>query len=148
MAASKTGKWTDKGDGTVELAGVVLEAGDFDIRIQAKEGTHAARFAGGKGVVVLDVTVDAELEAEGWARDFVRAVQSTRKDSGFQVTDRITITTQVPDAVAGALASHAETIKRETLALDLVVNPAQMPEGAVSVDLSGASIALALAKAN
>jgi len=148
MAASKQGKWADKGDGTVELAGVVLEAGDFDIRIQAKEGTHAARFAGGKGVVVLDVTVDAELEAEGWARDFVRAVQSTRKESGFQVTDRITITTQVPDAVAGALATHADSIKRETLALDLLVNPAQLPEGAISVDLSGASIALALAKAN
>ncbi len=53
----------------------------------------------------------------------------------------------MPDTIAGALTTHAETIKRETLALSLTVNPEALPEGAVSVDLSGTSVSLVLAKA-
>ncbi|QJE74431.1 isoleucine--tRNA ligase [Aerophototrophica crusticola] len=147
MAASKTGQWTDNGDGTVSLAGVTLGAGEFDIRVQTNQGLDAARFAGGKGVVVLDTTVDAELEKEGWARDFVRAVQSTRKDAGFHVTDRIRIGATVPAEVAAALEAHAETVKRETLAVDLKVNQGGLTGVATKVDLSGTEIELAIAKA-
>ncbi|WP_114392107.1 isoleucine--tRNA ligase [Oleisolibacter albus] len=147
MAASKQGQWTDRGDGTVEVAGQILGPGEFDIRIQTREGLSAARFAAGKGVVVLDTQVDAELEKEGWARDFVRAVQQTRKDAGFQVTDRIRIAATVPAEVAEALAAHAETVKRETLAVELAVNDGGLTGACTQVDLSGTSIQLAITKA-
>ena len=44
------------------------------------------------GFVVLDTAVTPELEAEGAARDLVRAVQQARKDAGLQVSDRISLT--------------------------------------------------------
>ena len=67
-------------------------AGEYELRFKAAGGPRRrVSFDGSAGVVVLDTDVDAELEREGLARDFIRLVQVARKDAGFNVADRIHI---------------------------------------------------------
>ena len=68
------------------------------------------------GFVVLDTAVTPELEAEGIARDLVRAVQQARKDAGLEVTDRIALTISAPAATLDAARTHEALIAEETLA--------------------------------
>ena len=68
------------------------------------------------GFVVLDTAVTPELEAEGAARDLVRAVQQARKDAGLQVSDRISLTITGPEATLAAARTHEALVADETLA--------------------------------
>jgi isoleucyl-tRNA synthetase len=63
--------------------------------------------------------VTAELAAEGLARDVIRGVQQARKDADFDVSDRIRLTLTADAAVLAAVATHAELVQSETLALEL-----------------------------
>ncbi|MCW5713558.1 MAG: isoleucine--tRNA ligase [Bauldia sp.] len=131
LAATKSGQWKPVGGGAIEAAGQLIQAGEYELRFRARPGIDAVSFSGSAGVVVLDTTVDPELEAEGIARDFIRAVQVARKDAGFNVADRIHITAKVPAAAASAIASHRDLVQGETLALSLLVGDAE-PSGTVS----------------
>jgi len=74
--------------------------------------------------VLLDTATTPELEAEGLARDVIRAVQDTRKSAGFDVSDRIhldLIVVDPTDAHALALAGDVD-IAGETLATDFTVH--------------------------
>ena len=68
------------------------------------------------GFVVLDTAVTPELEAEGTARDLVRAVQQARKDAGLAVSDRVALTVSAPAEVLAAARTHEGLLTEETLA--------------------------------
>jgi isoleucyl-tRNA synthetase len=81
-------------------------------------GTGSARIIQS---VTLDTTITPELKAEGTMRDIVRLVQSARKNAGLEVDDRITLTLETEDAhLAEAIVAHADVIKTETLATELL----------------------------
>jgi isoleucyl-tRNA synthetase len=70
--------------------------------------------------VALDITVTEELRLEGIARDFVNRVQNLRKDSGFEVTDKISITLENNnELLANAVTANKDYICQEVQALDL-----------------------------
>jgi isoleucyl-tRNA synthetase len=71
--------------------------------------------------VALNTGITPELAAEGIARDVVRVVQQARRDSGFEVSDRVEVTVAAPDEVVAALRVHEEFVMGETLADSLVV---------------------------
>ena len=71
----------------------------------------------GDGVVVLDLAVTPELEAEGLARDLVRLVQQARRDAGLDVSDRIDLAIGTPDEVRRRLEPFADMVAGETLAV-------------------------------
>jgi isoleucyl-tRNA synthetase len=78
--------------------------------------------------VALDVTLTDELRAEGLAREFVNRIQNLRKDSGFDVTDKITIAVGTADApVQRALETNRAYICAETQALSLTLNGGPSP---------------------
>ena len=104
LAASKAGLWKRADGGAVEVAGQRIEAGEYELRFRAGEGLDAASFAGSAGVVVLDTTVDPELEREGVARDFIRLVQVARKEAGFNISDRIHIELKASPTVNAAIS--------------------------------------------
>lgn len=91
LAASKTDEWKKNTDGTLSIAGQTLEPDEFELRLVLKDGKAGMALPDNTAVIVLDVTLYPELEREGIARDFVRVIQSQRKEKDFDVSDRIEI---------------------------------------------------------
>ncbi len=99
IRAVKAGEWSAEPDGTVTAAGITLRPGEFTERLVAVDAERTAALPGNTGLVLLDTVVTPELAAEGTARDVVRVVQQARRDAGLDVSDRITLTLDAPDAV-------------------------------------------------
>ena len=72
--------------------------------------------------MLLDTATTPELEAEGLARDVVRAVQQARKAAGLDVSDRVVTTVATDAAAAAALGTHRDMVQAETLTTELVVD--------------------------
>jgi isoleucyl-tRNA synthetase len=70
-------------------------------------------------VVALDVNITPELANEGVARELVNRVQNIRKNSGFEVTDKIEISVEQKPFLEGAIEQFREYICTETLATEL-----------------------------
>ena len=117
LAASKTNDWTKNADGTLSIAGQTLNADEFELRLVLKDGNAGQALPDNTAVVVLDTQVRPELEREGIARDFVRVIQQKRKDSGFDVSDRISVAyASDSDVVLQALSEYAAYVKEQVLA--------------------------------
>jgi isoleucyl-tRNA synthetase len=115
IKAVRAGDWSVDG-GVVTAGGVVLEDGEFELKLVAADVEHSAPLSGTEGVVVLDTHVTPELAAEGLARDVVRVVQQARRDADFNVSDRITLTVSASPAVTAAVETHQQFVASETLA--------------------------------
>lgn len=80
--------------------------------------------ASANGVTVaLDVTITPELKNEGIARELVNRIQNLRKDSGFEVTDRVEVVIQENEKIQEALSQNINYIKEETLTEVLQFQP-------------------------
>ncbi|WP_432412092.1 isoleucine--tRNA ligase [Rasiella sp. SM2506] len=73
--------------------------------------------------VALDVTISPALKNEGIARELVNRIQNLRKDSGFEVTDKISVTLQEDITLIPAVQENIEYIKQETLTKELQFVP-------------------------
>ena len=119
LAAAKAGDWHDGRRRRVEVAGQVLQAGEYELRFKPREGLDAVPFAGSAGVVVLDTKVDARTRGRRLARDFIRLVQVARKDAGFDVSDRIHIGHRPPATTSGPYSTpHQDLIKQRDAGTD------------------------------
>ncbi len=120
MAAYKQGQWTLNADGTLEIAGKTLDKTLFEVRLNMKEGVAGQAFAENRAVVTLDTHVTEELRREGMARDFVRLVQTMRKEKDFNISDRIELTYQTADTeLARALEENKLYIAEQVLAVKI-----------------------------
>lgn len=119
IKAVRAGQWERCGDGAVKVAGRTLEPDEYALRLVAADEAAGRGLPGNEGLVVLDLALTPELEAEGLARDAVRLVNEARKDAGLQVSDRITLVLDAPADVAAAVEAHREHVMAETLARDL-----------------------------
>jgi isoleucyl-tRNA synthetase len=99
---------------------VILQITDVDISSEDIPGWTVANK--GSLTVALDVTITPELEAEGNAREFVNRIQKIRKDSNFDLTDRIEVTASAVGGLKDSLAKFKSYICAEILAdkLDFV----------------------------
>lgn len=126
--AQKSGQWRLDGEAVVfdgvELDGepVRLTGEQFGLvtKVAAEPGTVADVLDSGT-FVVLDTEVTEELEAEGYARDAIRAVQDARKNAGLDVADRIDLTLGVPADCVAWVQNHRELIATETLSLGVEI---------------------------
>jgi isoleucyl-tRNA synthetase len=98
-----------------------LARADVTISSQDIEGWLVANANG--VTVALDVTITPDLKNEGIARELVNRIQNLRKDSGFEVTDRIQVTIQENDKIAVAVKQNLNYIKEETLTEVLQFQP-------------------------
>lgn len=126
IQAARTGDWTEV-DGVVTAGGIALEPGEYELVLETTgrpEGEALAIVPSG-GFVLLDTATTPELEAEGLARDVIRAVQDTRKNAGFDVSDRIRLDLRFSseeDAAAVELVFDAANVAGETLAVEHAVH--------------------------
>ncbi len=120
MGAYKQGKWELNADGTLNIAGQTLNKDLFEVRLNMKEGVAGQAFADNKAVVTLDTDVTDALRREGMARDFVRLVQTLRKDKDFNISDRIELCYRTTDAeLALALEENKAYVAEQVLAVKL-----------------------------
>jgi isoleucyl-tRNA synthetase len=98
----------------------------------------------GKLTVALDVTVTDALRREGMARELVNRIQNLRKDSGFDVTDKITVTLQRHPALADAVAAFKDFIASQTLAVAVELAD-EVPAG-TPVELDEITVQVAVRK--
>ncbi|NDV41882.1 isoleucine--tRNA ligase [Flagellimonas sediminis] len=112
-------KMERNGELTLQLENktVNLQLGDVEISSQDIEGWLVA--SSGPLTVALDVTIDETLKNEGIARELVNRIQNLRKESGFEVTDKIDIKILKDGFVESAIYSNEEYIKTETLTAEL-----------------------------
>ncbi|HZK05072.1 MAG TPA: isoleucine--tRNA ligase [Actinomycetaceae bacterium] len=136
--AQKSGAWEELGDGVcfdVRIDGVpiVLTDGQYTLTtvVNAEEGSAAEVLDSG-AFVVLDTTLDPELEAEGYTRDLVRIVQDARKEAGLHVSDRIALGVTLPENRLEAARSYADMLQRETLTVDLVLDAGDVTEPSIT----------------
>jgi len=118
IGAVKKGEWTREGDEIV-VAGERLQPGEYSLRLVADSSTASAALDDGSGVVLLDIDLTPALEAEGQARDIIRAVQQARRDAQFDVTDRISLTLGVSAELRGRLVPFVDMMCSETLATNI-----------------------------
>lgn len=118
MGAYKQGSWELNADGTLSIAGRILTPDLFEVRLEMKEGVAGQAFADNKAVITLDTNVTDELRREGMARDFVRLVQTLRKDKDFNISDRIELCYNTDNAeLALALTENKSYIAEQVLAV-------------------------------
>lgn len=142
IQATKAGDYDITAEGVV-TAGRTLVEGEYELVLDVEDQSRAVEFIGNNGFVLLHTTLTEELEREGLARDIVRVVQQERKNSGLDVSDRISLTLDGDEAVASALAVHGEMIAGETLATAVAMGSADGERHPVG---DGSSVAVSIAK--
>jgi len=123
-SALQAGDFEELSDGGIRVAGHDLTRDEVLVEREGKDGWAVAASDG--LTVALDLHLDDELVRAGRVYDLIHAVNSLRKQTGLELTDRIALTIPQSDA---DLLEHEEWIARETLA--------------VSVAAAGAELALA-----
>jgi isoleucyl-tRNA synthetase len=121
---------------------VMLQITEVEITSEDIPGWTVA----GKGslTVALDVTITPELQAEGNAREFVNRIQKIRKDSGFELTDRINVIVAAPNGLKESLAMFNTYICAEILADKLEIVP-ELQDG-TEIELNDVSLNVIVSK--
>ncbi|MBP5708424.1 MAG: isoleucine--tRNA ligase, partial [Bacteroidales bacterium] len=101
---------------SMKVAGQDVELTEQDLEVISEDipGWQVANE--GRLTVALDVTVTDELRHEGVARELVNRIQNIRKDSGFDVTDKIAVKIEDVESVREAIKTHGKYISQQTLA--------------------------------
>jgi isoleucyl-tRNA synthetase len=122
IKAARDGNWAQS-DGVVTADGIELREAEYDLMLEVAndESDAALALLSDGGFVLLETQTTPMLEAEGLARDVVRAVQDARKSAGLDVSDRIRLKLVLDREGAAAVREFAELITAETLAVDLDV---------------------------
>lgn len=120
FSADQINELDKQGTLDIVIAGnnVTLSLEDVEITSQDIEGWLVANSDG--ITVALDITISEELKNEGIARELVNRIQNIRKDSGFEVTDKIKVQIQKSGLLEEAILKNEDYIKSETLTDDLV----------------------------
>ncbi|HEX8268681.1 MAG TPA: isoleucine--tRNA ligase [Flavobacterium sp.] len=129
---------------TLAISGksITLTAQDVEISSQDIEGWLVAN--SGNITVALDITISETLKNEGIARELVNRIQNIRKDSGFEVTDKITVRIQRQPSIEQAIKSNEQYIKDETLTRELIIENSL--EGGIEVEFDDIQTKLLITK--
>ena len=101
----------------VEGENIVVEAVDVEIISEDIPGWLVANE--GNLTVALEVELTDELKREGMARELINRIQNQRKDSGLEITDRISVVITPDERVKAAVDSLGDYIKAQVLANDI-----------------------------
>ena len=128
---------------------VVLRKGDYEISSEDMPGWLVA--TEGTLTLALDIVLTPELRREGTARELIHPIQNLRKESGFEVTDRIHTTIYADGGNFGeirdSLGEYADYVAGQTLSLSLELKTlAEAPADAAEVEWGDSSIRIKVSK--
>ena len=130
-------------EGNITLGEEQFSIDDILIFREALEGTNAVsdRYIS----IDMDCTLNEELLLEGLAREVVNRIQKSRKDAGFNVSDRIHLTLSVDGQLPDAVNRHRDYIQRETLATSIRLGDAPQE---LNFDVEGHRLSLSIQRAD
>jgi isoleucyl-tRNA synthetase len=131
---------------SIEGEPVILQIAETEISSEDIPGWTVANK--GSLTVALDVTVTPELEAEGHAREFVNRIQKIRKDSGFELTDRIEVQVAAANGMRESLTQFKDYICAEILAdkLEIVAEIPDTNTAAIGIEVNDISLKAIVSK--
>ena len=140
-----------EGDYVLALPGgeVVLRKGDYEISSEDMPGWLVA--TEGTLTLALDIVQTPELKREGTARELIHPIQNLRKESGFEVTDRIHTVIYADGEdygeIEASLGEYSGYVAGQTLSLSLELkNLAEAPADAAEVEWGGSSIKIRVSR--
>jgi isoleucyl-tRNA synthetase len=147
-AAAKRGDWEVFDGDRARVGESVLEAGEWELRVQPVDEATTRTLAGDAGLVVLDLDVTEDLAVEGRARDLVRRIQQHRRELNLAVTDRIHLEVAGGPDLRAALDAHRAWIAEQVLAVSVAFVETGAGDGWVSAILAdGTDVAIRVRRA-
>ena len=136
----------EKGENvTFELDGTTVDLAQSDVLVETEQKPGLMAQSEGGVTVVLDTNLTDDLILEGYARELISKVQTLRKESGLELTDRIRLTVSGSGKVAQALNACSDMIRKAVLAADL--SASETPdEAGKETDLNGEKVTIRLEK--
>jgi isoleucyl-tRNA synthetase len=134
---------------------ITLQSGDSqwqleptDLVVEKEFDEHLVVTDSERPPLIVDIKLNDELLREGYARDIVRHIQQTRKDSGLEIQDRINIKYHCPDeSLNAAIDTHHDYICSETLCQQMIPADQLAPDNSREIKIAGKAISLLLEKA-
>ena len=130
--------------GTAVLEGENITLEDLTVQHESKPGIFSA--SEGDITVSLDATITPELLDECHARELINRIQNMRKDSGFEISDRINVRFYAGDELSDAIVKQKDYIASETLSVRIDKDD-NIKAGASELDINGLSCRLQIEKA-
>jgi isoleucyl-tRNA synthetase len=114
-------RFEKSGSYNMNIEGEALSLSLEDVEIQTEDIPGWLVASEGGLTIALDINLTEDLKQEGIAREFINKIQNIRKDSDFEVTDRILLKIQKHDFYNLAVENFKEYISNQTLASDLIM---------------------------
>lgn len=130
-------------NGQLTINNYVLNADEFEIRLNVKPGVTGAALPDNTAVVVLDTNITPELVSEGLANDVLRFIQDTRKEIGLDVSDRIRMTVAGDEKIVQSLKSHEQRIMADCLAVEITYTDSALEH---AMEIEGHAISIKIEK--
>jgi isoleucyl-tRNA synthetase len=119
--AAKEGNWKKLSNGSIVIAEEIISPEDFELKLVPTFAGENYESIGSEFLVVLDIEVSKELEMEGIARDFIRAIQNQRRLQKLEVNDKIDVLYYGDEKFETAIKLNTSYIKEQVLAENLIL---------------------------
>ncbi|MCR4774514.1 MAG: isoleucine--tRNA ligase [Prevotella sp.] len=116
LSQDEIAKLETEGKINVEVEGQAVEVEAADVEIISEDIPGWLVSNEGNLTVALEIELTDELRQEGMARELINRIQNIRKESGFEITDRVNVTVAPNELVENAVNNFAEYIKSQVLA--------------------------------
>lgn len=116
---AKIGEWKEE-NGIVSIGDYELKSGEYVIEPQSVDDLSAQSVEGTDYLVVLDLSINENLRKEGVARDLIRAVQTSRREKKFDVSDFIQINIFGDILVTDSVKENVDFVKNQILAKEII----------------------------
>lgn len=145
ITEAKAGHFEELENGFIKVLDYILEPGEVVLGYKGKEGVEVESEEG--MVISLDFHLSPELLQEGLMREIIRHIQELRKEANYLVSDRIYALIKGPSEIEAAVLKYSDTIKEETLMVDLQVKGDFEGDIEKNIEIEGYSTQLAIRRA-
>jgi isoleucyl-tRNA synthetase len=129
---------------TLSIGDIELHTEDLLIETKQMEGYVSE--TDGTVTVALDTELTAELINEGFVNEVVSKLQTMRKETGFNVTDRITVWISGSEKVINAVSANKESVSKIVLADEIIIGDAANADSVKEWDINGETAVLSVKK--